>query len=82
MVTCNNQAADWPGVVHGHSKVDLPFPCRHLHGPDKCGSIAGNGHGAGDPPTDNKHRVPEHDHADIVREILVANKKHTKEQKT
>ena len=54
-----DEPADWPGVVHGHPQVDLPLPATHLHRPDEGGGVAGDGHGAGDPPGEDEHRVPE-----------------------
>ena len=54
-----DQPADRPGVVHGHPQVDLPLPAAHLHRPDEGGGVAGDGHGARDPPGEDKDRVPE-----------------------
>ena len=53
-----DEPADRPGVVHGHPQVDLPLPAAHLHRPDEGGGVAGDGHGARDPPGEDKHRVP------------------------
>ncbi len=34
-------------------------PCGELHGPDKGGGVAGNGHRTRHPPREHKHREPE-----------------------
>ena len=36
----------------------LPLPGRDLHGPDEGGGVAGDGHGAGDPPGEDEDWVP------------------------
>ena len=71
--TSNDQTTTGPGVVHTHPKIDLPFSCAEindqpsmrngststdLHGPDEGGGVAGDGHGAGDPPSEHKHGIP------------------------
>ena len=58
-VTCNDKPGGWPGIIHGHSQIYFPFGSGNLHGPDKCGSVAGNGHGPSDPPGEHKHWIPE-----------------------
>ena len=60
VLTSDNEATSWPGVVHGHAEVDLPLPGSHLHGPHEGRGVAGDGHGACDPPGDNKDRIPDH----------------------
>ena len=56
--TCDDEATCWPGVVHGHSKINLPLPSCNLHGPDEGGSVASNGHGPSHPPGEHEHWVP------------------------
>ena len=57
-ITCYNEAAGWPGIVHGHSEVYFPFASGDLHGPDEGGGVAGDGHGPGHPPGEHEHGVP------------------------
>ena len=57
--SCYYQSTNWPRVVHGHADVGFIWTSSNLHGPDKRGSVAGNGHGSGDPPGEHEHRVPE-----------------------
>ena len=59
--TGNDETTYRPGVVHGHADVRLVLPGRDLHGPDEGGGVAGDGHGAGDPPGEDEDRVPELD---------------------
>ena len=59
MCTCNNETAGWPGVIHRHPEIYFPLSSGNLHGPDEGGGVAGDGHGARDPPGEDKHRVPE-----------------------
>ena len=58
LCTRDDEAAGWPGVVHGHAEVDLPLAGSYLHGPDEGGGVAGDGHGARHPPGEDEHRVP------------------------
>ena len=77
--TSNDQTTTGPGVVHTHPKIDLPFSCAKindqpsmrngststdLHGPDEGGGVAGDGHGAGDPPGEDEAPVERHERGD------------------
>ena len=57
----DDEPAHRPRVVHAHPEVDLPLARADLHGPDEGGGVAGDGHGARDPPGEDKDRVPELD---------------------
>ena len=70
--TGNDETTERPGVVHGHADVRLVLPGRDLHGPDEGGGVAGDGHGARDPPGEDEHRVPgEHSGDEGERELIV-----------
>ena len=79
--TSNDKTTDWPGVVHAHTKIDLPFSWRrkiplyhfvalskltsaNLHGPYEGCSVAGDGHGASDPPREDETPVERHERGD------------------
>ena len=77
--TSNDQTTTRPRVVHTHPKIYLPFSCAEkndqpsmrngststdLHGPDEGSGVAGDGHGAGDPPGEDEAPVERHERGD------------------
>ena len=79
--TSNDKTTDRPGIVHAHTKIDLPFSwrwkiyfhnlvvlskltCANLHGPYEGCSVAGDGHGASDPPREDETPVERHERGD------------------
>ena len=60
----DDEPAHRPGVVHAHPEVDLPLARADFHGPDEGGGVAGDGHGAGDPPGEDEAPVVGHDGGD------------------
>ena len=77
--TSDDQTTARPRVVHTHPKIDLPFSCAEindqpsmrngststdLHGPDEGGGVAGDSHGAGDPPGEDEAPVERHERGD------------------